>query len=102
MPYRLDIYRGLQQRVVRQYESGEESETKVNHPVMLDTIEMSCYATWREIRANQDRAILHSSFIFHCMLQQSSSYPDAVLMYIYRKVMKSHKAQPMKTNCLEY
>lgn len=95
-PCRLDIptgqrhWRGLT-GISRQYESGEEGETRANHPVMLDTREMSRYAKCREMCENRDRAILHSSFMFHYMLQHSSSYSNAALVCDYRKIISLMK-----------
>jgi hypothetical protein len=89
---RLDIPTGQQHWIgltgtSRQYESGEEGETRANHPVMFDTREMSRYAKCREMCENQDRVILYSSFMFYYMLQQSSSYSNDALVCDYRKII---------------
>jgi hypothetical protein len=69
MPCRLDIPTGQQHwkgltGTSRQYESGEEGETRANHPVVLDTRVKSRYTKCWEMCENQDRVMLHGSFIF--------------------------------------
>jgi len=54
MPHRLDIPTGQQHwrgltGTSGQYESGEEGKTRANHPLMLDTREMSRCTKCREM-----------------------------------------------------
>jgi hypothetical protein len=98
MPCRLDIPTGQQHwrgltGTSRQYESGEEGETRANHPVVLYTRVMSRYAKCWEMCEDRDRVTLHSnfSFMFNYVLQQSSSYSNAALACVNRRIVSLMK-----------